>query len=75
MNTLVRASSTASISLEAVATAATRLAARTAAALKTWSRRRRSRDELATVDAATLRDIGISRADADFEASKPFWTA
>lgn len=41
--------------------------------LRTWAERDRARRELRGLDEATLRDVGISRADADFEGSKPFW--
>jgi uncharacterized protein YjiS (DUF1127 family) len=35
----------------------------------------RSRHELEGLSDVTLRDIGLSRGQADFEASKPFWMA
>jgi len=38
-----------------------------------WRRRSLSRQELEGLSDATLRDIGISRCDAHFEAHKPFW--
>lgn len=40
-------------------------------------RRRRSRDRraLAAMSDRSLRDIGLTRYDADWEASKPFWRA
>jgi uncharacterized protein YjiS (DUF1127 family) len=38
-----------------------------------WRRRSYSRHELGSLNDMTLRDIGLSRADAEFEASKPFW--
>jgi uncharacterized protein YjiS (DUF1127 family) len=40
-----------------------------------WRHRARSRRELADLDRAGLRDIGMSPAAAKYEASKPFWTA
>jgi uncharacterized protein YjiS (DUF1127 family) len=40
-----------------------------------WRRRARSRYELTTLSDGSLRDIGLSRCDVDFEASKPFWQA
>lgn len=43
--------------------------------LKTWDRRYRQRRQLRELDAALLRDIGISDAEAGAEASKPFWKA
>ncbi len=36
-------------------------------------RRHRSRVALAGLDAHALRDIGITRVDAEHEANKPFW--
>jgi uncharacterized protein YjiS (DUF1127 family) len=35
----------------------------------------RSRRELMNLSDSTLRDIGLSRCDASYEASKPFWMA
>jgi uncharacterized protein YjiS (DUF1127 family) len=40
-----------------------------------WRRRVRSRSELANLDESDLKDSGISRSMAEFEASKPFWSA
>lgn len=40
-----------------------------------WRTRARSRNELMNLSDRTLRDIGVSRSDAMFEASKPFWMA
>ena len=34
----------------------------------------RSRNQLAQLDERLLRDIGIDRATAQFEATKPFWS-
>jgi uncharacterized protein YjiS (DUF1127 family) len=42
-------------------------------ALREWRRRSRGRAQLATLDDRMLKDIGISRADAEFLANKPFW--
>ncbi len=38
-----------------------------------WQARARQRRELAQLDARELKDIGISRAQAEAEAAKPFW--
>ena len=38
-----------------------------------WGQRSRLRYELESLDDAMLRDIGLSRSEAGFEASKPFW--
>jgi uncharacterized protein YjiS (DUF1127 family) len=45
----------------------------TLATLREWRRRSRDRHELAGLDDAMLNDIGITRADAEFLANKPFW--
>jgi uncharacterized protein YjiS (DUF1127 family) len=41
--------------------------------LREWRRRARERAELAALDDRTLKDIGLTRADAEFLANKPFW--
>ena len=41
--------------------------------LDTWRRRARERRELAQLDHRTLRDLGLSDGQAQFEANKPFW--
>jgi uncharacterized protein YjiS (DUF1127 family) len=41
--------------------------------LATWRRRAQERRELANIDHRTLRDLGISPTDVQFEANKPFW--
>ena len=38
-----------------------------------WRRRARERRELASLDTRTLRDLGLSSSEIQFEASKPFW--
>ncbi len=38
-----------------------------------WWKRLRSRNELESLDASMLRDIGLSRTERGFEASKAFW--
>ena len=38
-----------------------------------WQERERGRHHLRELDDRLLRDIGISRADVEREASKPFW--
>ena len=39
----------------------------------TWQERQRQRRELMSLDSRLLRDIGISRTDAEREYRKPFW--
>ena len=38
-----------------------------------WYERSRQRRQLLSLDDQLLKDIGISRADAEAEANKPFW--
>lgn len=45
------------------------------ALVKIWWRRMQDRRMLATMSEQSLRDIGITRYDAFYEASKPFWRA
>lgn len=39
----------------------------------TWFLRGRARQQLRQLDELTLRDIGVTRYDAEIEANKPFW--
>jgi uncharacterized protein YjiS (DUF1127 family) len=41
--------------------------------LREWSRRSRERAELAALDDRMLKDIGLTRVDAEFLSNKPFW--
>ncbi len=41
--------------------------------IATWRRRAKERNELANLDHRTLRDIGLSAGEVQFEANKPFW--
>ena len=43
------------------------------ATLREWRRRSRERAELAALDDRMLKDIGLTRADAEFLSNKPFW--
>ena len=38
-----------------------------------WRRRARERRELASLDSRTIRDLGLSPSDVQFEVNKPFW--
>jgi uncharacterized protein YjiS (DUF1127 family) len=38
-----------------------------------WRRRLRDRRDLAAMSDYSLRDIGLTRNDVDWEARKPFW--
>ena len=48
-------------------------AGRVLATFREWRRRARDRVELSTLDERMLRDIGLTRADAEFLSNKPFW--
>lgn len=41
--------------------------------LRLWRRRRRDRREVARLDDRMLKDVGLTRADAEFLINKPFW--
>ena len=41
--------------------------------LLTWQARATERAHMASLDDHGLRDVGLSRADVDHEASLPFW--
>lgn len=43
------------------------------ATLRRWRRRAKERSELARLDDRMLRDIGLSRAEADHLSHIPFW--
>jgi uncharacterized protein YjiS (DUF1127 family) len=43
------------------------------ATIREWRRRSRDRAQLVTLDARMLADIGLTHADAEFLANKPFW--
>jgi uncharacterized protein YjiS (DUF1127 family) len=43
------------------------------AAWREWCRRQNGRLELARFDERMLRDIGLTRIDAEYEINKPFW--
>jgi uncharacterized protein YjiS (DUF1127 family) len=41
--------------------------------LQTWRQRLRERQQLAEMDDRSLRDIGLTRYDVEYELRKPFW--
>lgn len=41
--------------------------------IATWRRRAQERRELAILDHRTIRDLGLSPSEIQFEANKPFW--
>lgn len=53
----------------------TSLLSRMIEALYSWQTRASERHQLMTMDDRMLKDIGISRSQADEEARKPFWVA
>jgi uncharacterized protein YjiS (DUF1127 family) len=52
---------------------ASELAGGALAIWREWRRRARDRAELASLDDRMLRDIGLTRSDAEFLSNKPFW--
>lgn len=56
-----------------VLAAAAMSVARAADLFARWRRRAVDREHLLTLDDGMLRDIGLSRADIEAEAGKPFW--
>jgi len=52
-----------------------RMLLRTPETLSLWYERSRQRRQLARMDDRLLRDIGLDRASAMEEVSKPFWQA
>ena len=51
----------------------TSIARRIVSLLREWRQRATGRAELAGLDDRMLADIGITRADAEFFANRPFW--
>ncbi len=49
------------------------LALRFAAIVTKWERQRRSRVNLSKLDDCMLRDVGLTRHQANREANRPFW--
>ncbi|CAD0185677.1 hypothetical protein RUESEDTHA_02572 [Ruegeria sp. THAF57] len=49
------------------------LAVRFAATVTKWERQRRSRVNLSKLDDRMLRDVGLTRHQADREINRPFW--
>ncbi len=43
--------------------------------LLTWQSRSEGRRHLRELDDRLLKDVGLTRADAQYESSKPFWKA
>ena len=43
------------------------------AAVGRWRQRARQRRQLMRLDDALLKDIGLTRCEAEYEAKKPFW--
>jgi uncharacterized protein YjiS (DUF1127 family) len=49
------------------------VSSRVFATLREWRRRARDRAQLASLDDRMLRDIGLTRGDAEFLSNKAFW--
>jgi uncharacterized protein YjiS (DUF1127 family) len=62
-------------SVRAAASTVARAIFAAAEATQPWYYRWRQRQALMRLDDHLLKDIGVSRADADLEGSKPFWKA
>ena len=43
------------------------------ATLALWRQRRRTRQQLSTLDDRALADVGLTRAEQRIECSRPFW--
>jgi uncharacterized protein YjiS (DUF1127 family) len=43
------------------------------ALLRDWLQRARSRRDIARLDRRTIEDLGLTVAQLEFEANKPFW--
>lgn len=56
-----------------IVTALVRPVATLAEMAMVWSERRRQRNALMSLDDHLLKDIGVSRLDAEMEGVKPFW--
>ena len=50
-----------------------RAAGRISTTLRDWRRRMHDRARLAELDERMLKDIGLTRVDAEFLINKPFW--
>jgi len=50
-----------------------RAAGRISKTLRDWRRRMHDRARLAELDERMLKDIGLTRVDAEFLINKPFW--
>jgi len=72
MNTNLTVSHSSAASF-AVANRLADVAGRVVELLATWHQRAADRQHLLALDEGMLRDIGLSRADVEFESSKPFW--
>jgi uncharacterized protein YjiS (DUF1127 family) len=53
--------------------AAVRVCGRALLCLEEWSARAQERRDLRSLDDRMLKDIGVSRSDAEREGEKPFW--
>lgn len=70
-----RIATAAAAALSAIAEVTGGLALIAFGTLYTWQSRASERAQLKAMDDYMLKDIGITRADAARETTKPFWTA
>ena len=71
LRTATRSNPAADISLRGLST----LIVKVTDTVLDWQDRARQRHRLGEMDDHLLRDIGLSRADLEYESSKPFWRA
>ena len=71
LRTVTRSNPAADISLKGLNT----LIVKATDTVLDWQERARQRHRLGEMDDHLLRDIGLSRADLEHEAAKPFWRA
>ncbi len=64
---------TAVSGLDGIAAAAGQWLVRSVDAVLDWQEQARQRNQLSELDDHMLHDIGLSRADVEFETNKPFW--
>ncbi len=65
--------STSTVALAGSTAPGSSMLARAVAVLRRWHQLSRSRSELAALDDYQLRDVGLTRSQAQFEAGQPFF--
>lgn len=69
----IQVPASASLSAHAVAAAPARLLRGAVETLLAWQHRAAERQQLAALSDYDLKDVGLTRSDAQMEAQKPFW--